>query len=324
MIAFIWILFFYFIRSCIIVGGASHLRQIDMKRKMEEECDPGIGKHLSNIGDHAWRETDFTAEDYEEAKGIMEIVKNKLRENADTIEEGEKAVKSLNETFVLTELFPNINQDQSEQDLPDNATGDERMLSVNREDEIDHFMAEFEFYASNFPYNEALEKSRELESINLNEIYNLQGVTIENKESSINVHSMATFFEERGVISAKDASIAKDFYLSRDELHRSLSACSEKLIAYVANVFMLILAIFQVPSKAVGTASYKLARDVMKKAAIDAVVDLAKGFVAGQTAGAVANFVDKVICGTLSAGQILSAVKDALVSFTNLVLEICY
>ena len=52
MITLIWIYFLYFIRSCINTGAAFNLRQMDFA--MSEECDAGIGKHLTNIGNHAW------------------------------------------------------------------------------------------------------------------------------------------------------------------------------------------------------------------------------------------------------------------------------
>lgn len=273
---------------------------------MKKECDAGIGNHLVKIGNHAWNESKFSDEDYEEAKTLLEVVKEKLMENADSIEDGEKAVANMDKKAILTELFPNINQDSSEQDTP------KRMLTTQNSNEIEDFMTELEVHLNKFPYDEALKKNKELESITLNEIYKQQGVDIKNKESSVNVHTMATFLEDKGVISAQDASIAKDFYLSREELHRNLSACSEKLIAYIANVLMLMLAIFQVPSKAVGKAASSLAREAMKKVAISEAISLALGFAAGQGAGAIANFIDKVICNTLSAGQMLGAIKSAL------------
>ena len=113
------------------------------------------------------------------------------------------------------------------------------------------------------------------------------------------------------------------FYLTRHERSRKLSKCTEALFGYVANVLMLILAIFSVPSQAAGKAASTLGRVAMRKAAKTAVKELAIGFAQGLSAGLVANFVDKVVCETLDSSTILSAVNDALVSLTNCAIYAC-
>ena len=121
---------------------------------------------------------------------------------------------------------------------------------------------------------------------------------------------MATFFEEKGVNSAKDASIAKDFYLSIDEERGDLeNRKHEYHQLHILQVPMLILAIFQVSSKPIGKAASKLARKAIKKGAISEAVGFALGFAAGQTAGVIANFLDKIICNLLSVGQKLGALN---------------
>lgn len=287
---------------------ASSLRQMESKRKMNEEGKAVVSEHLAHIGEHAWTESVFSTEDYEEAKEFMALVKDNLKNNGQDVE-------NIDEEAVLTQLFPNINMDQSEEDVVKNSASDRRLLEVNSAEEIDDFMTKFERHVANFPYNEALEKSKELDSVTINEIYNQEGITMENRESSINIYTIAKLFEEKGIITGEHASFAKDFYLTRHERYRNLSACSEALFGYVANVFMLMLAIFGVPSGAVGQASASLGRAAMKKAAIDAVKGLAKGFAEGLSAGLVANFVDKIVCDTLDASTILSAINDAISSW---------
>ena len=271
-----------------------------------------LGEALAHIGDRAWSEHEFSDTDYDEAKAFLETVKAKIYNTTDTEEEAEHIIANMDVTHILEELFPNINLDES--------LKDSRMLSEEAEfsDEVKEFLVGFENQAQKFPYKEAFRKAKELETINLAEIYEQDGVNVENKESSVNIHTMATFLESKGVITTEDANIAKDFYNSRDEFHRKLSACSETVFGLIANVFLLILAIFQVPSSAAGTAGSSLARTAMKKLALDELKGLAVGFAVGQAAGAVAAFVDKVFTGGLTIGDILSAVKNSIVSTSGL------
>jgi len=288
--------------------AASSLRQMESKRKMNEESKGVLSEHLAHIGEHAWTESVFSTEDYEEAKEFMKLVKEDLKNHDQDVEE-------LDEEAVLTQLFPNINMDESEKDTVTVSTPDRRLFEVNSAEEIDDFMTIFEGHVAKFPYDEALEKSKELDLVTINEIYNQEGITMENRESSINVYTIATFFEEKGIITGEHASLAKDFYLTRHERSRKLSACTEAQFGYVANVIMLMLAIFSVPTQAASKAAATLGRVAMRQAAKTAVKDLAKGFAQGLTAGLVANFVDKIVCGTMSASTILSAVNDALSSW---------
>merc|ERR1711915_228510 len=153
------------------------------------------------------------------------------------------------------------------------STPDRRLFEVNSAEEIDDFMTIFEGHVAKFPYDEALEKSKELDLVTINEIYNQEGITMENRESSINVYTIATFFEEKGIITGEHASLAKDFYLTRHERSRKLSACTEAQFGYVANVIMLMLAIFSVPTQAASKAAATLGRVAMRQAAKAAVND---------------------------------------------------
>ena len=193
---------------------------------------------FKDIGDRAWNEAEFSGADYEEAKVFIENVKANIRKTADSDEEAEHMIEKMDIGHLLQELFPNINLDES--------LKDSRMLSEEAEfsDEVKEFLVGFENQAQKFPYKEAFRKAKELETINLAEIYEQDGVNVENKESSVNIHTMATFLESKGVITTEDANIAKDFYNSRDEFHRKLSACSETVFGLIANVFLLVLAIF--------------------------------------------------------------------------------
>ena len=74
-----------------------------------------------------------------------------------------------------------------------------------------NFLVQFENHAQNFSNNEALRKAEEFETINLTEIYEQEGVTIEKKEIFINVRTMPTFLESKGVITIEDGHVAKGF-----------------------------------------------------------------------------------------------------------------
>ena len=87
---------------------------------------------------------------------------------------------------------------------------------------------------------------------------------------------------------------------SRDDSHRKQRVCSETVVRLFANMFLLVLAIFQVPSNYVGTAASSLVRQAMQKLAFEEMTGLAVGFAVGQASGAIANFIDKVFCGGLT------------------------
>ena len=90
-------------------------------------------------------------------------------------------------------MFQNSHQNSSEEDVPD-----KRMFSINDHDELEYFMSELMVQLQTFPYDEALENSKELDSINIHESYKKEGVAVKNKETSIDIHTMETSLEEKG------------------------------------------------------------------------------------------------------------------------------